>query len=153
MHGRLKGCIFVVFLFVYFRHQDPIRPSHSLKGTGKLPCFKIATINQDILKDATSNFMDDFSLFFKRSHIISHQPNLLWAHSFSLCYFILFFSHRQCVSPYSGGLFGDLSPINVRLSLVFLMCFNDSQHKASAFPCIPFLLHVKNISSTNSGIN
>lgn len=30
--------------------------------TGKLPSFKIATINQEALKDATSNFMDDFFL-------------------------------------------------------------------------------------------
>lgn len=51
----------------------------SKTSTELLPSFKIATINQEVLKDATSNFMDDF---FQLLQHYSHQPNALLHHFF-----------------------------------------------------------------------
>lgn len=52
---------------IYFslrkKRNVPVSPSANL-----LPSSKIATINQKVLKEATSNFMDDF--FFNFSNII-----------------------------------------------------------------------------------
>lgn len=51
-------------------------------STELLPSFKIATINQEVLKDATSNFMDDFffptspTLFPSAPSIIASAPSI-----------------------------------------------------------------------------
>jgi len=56
--GKDEEMFLLLLFFVPRTPRGP--PSRSLYGTGKPPCFKIATIDQDILKDATSNFMDSF---------------------------------------------------------------------------------------------
>lgn len=68
---------FLFFFLPFFCEKPPVVPVSS--SAKLLPSCKIATINQEVLKEATSNFMDDF---FQLLQHYSHQPRALLRHFF-----------------------------------------------------------------------
>lgn len=65
-----QGFVFF-WLSVFFKKKKNSGVLIYTTNTVLLPSFKIATINQDVLKDATSNFMCDF---FNSSMITPISP-------------------------------------------------------------------------------